>query len=29
MMPVAWQDEGRIDNLVAWRDMPDPMEVSE
>ena len=24
MMPIAWQDEGHIDNLIAWRDMPEP-----
>ena len=24
MMPVHWQDEGHIDKLVRWRDMPEP-----
>lgn len=24
MMPVAWQDEGHIDNLIAWCNMPEP-----
>jgi hypothetical protein len=22
MMPVAWQDEGRIENIIAWQPLP-------
>lgn len=24
MMPVAWQDEGRIENIIAWQPLPEP-----
>ena len=25
MMPVAWQDEGRIDEIIAWQPLPEPL----
>ena len=24
MMPIAWQDEGRIENILAWQPLPEP-----
>ena len=24
MMPIAWQDEGRIENIIAWQPLPEP-----
>lgn len=24
MMPVNWQDEGRIDKMLAWKPLPEP-----
>jgi hypothetical protein len=30
MMPVHWQDEGHIDEIIAWQPLPEPYkEVSE
>ncbi len=28
MMPVAWQDEGRIENIIAWQPLPEPWKES-
>lgn len=24
LMPVNWQDEGRIDKIIAWKPLPEP-----
>lgn len=24
MMPVKWQDKGRIDKMIAWKPLPEP-----
>jgi len=29
MTPVAWQDEGRIDEILAWQPLPKPWEGEE